>query len=218
MRRSLLRVSAVAFGLVAAASVPAAAGPIGLLPGPGSIAMVSATSSVPAPGIERVVFLLNGGSGFSGIWSGGGGASICIGCFVSPSGWDGGSNTFGFGGPAGFGGGTSAGTGGAGFGGGTSAGTGGNSGFNGLVTLPALIPPMSGNSFTLPFELFGTLNGYNVFGQGQLLFTTGGVGGLATGAPFQSSEAPEPASLVLLSTGASALLLAARRRRKDARS
>lgn len=202
MRRSLLNVSAVALGLLAAASTPAAAGPIGLLPGPGSLAMVSATSSVSAPGIDRVVFLLNGGSGFSGIWSGGGGASICIGCFVSPSGWDGGSNPFGFSGPAGFG-------------GGTSAGTGGNSsGFNGQVTLPALIPPMSGNAFTLPFELFGTFNGYNVFGQGQLLFTSNGVGGLATGAPFQSSEAPEPASLVLLSTGASALFVAARRRKK----
>jgi len=205
MRRSLLSVSAVALGLVAAASVPAAAGPIGLLPGPGSIAMVSATSTVSAPGIERVVFLLNGGSGFSGIWSGGGGASICIGCFVSPSGLDGGSNPLGFG-PAGFGGGSSAGTGGS------------SPGFNGQVTLPALIPPASGNAFTLPFELFGTLNGYNVFGQGQLLFTDGGVGGLATGAPFQSSQAPEPASLVLLSTGASALFLAARRRRKTPRS
>ena len=204
MRRSLLTVSAVALGLVAAASVPAAAGPIGLLPGPGSIAMVSATSSVSAPGIERVVFLLNGGSGFSGIWSGGGGASICVGCFVSPMGWQGGSTSPDLG-PAGVGGGSWAGAGG------------GSSGFNGQVTLPSLIPPASGNAFMLPFELFGTLNGYNVFGQGQLLFTDARVGGLATGSPFQSSEAPEPASLVLLSTGASALFLAARRRRKASR-
>jgi len=206
MRRSLLSVSAVALGLVAAASAPAAAGPIGLLPGPGSIAMVSATSSVTPPGIERVLFLLNGGSGFSGVWSGGGGASICIGCFVGAPPWDfDGSNGFGFGrgsGPGGQ----------AGLGGGGSTGGGG---FTGQISLPDLVPPVPpATSFTLPFELFGTLNGYNVFGQGQLLFTPG-TGGLATGAPFESSEVPEPASLVLLSTGASALFLASRRRRKN---
>lgn len=203
MRRSLLRLSVAAVGLVAATSAPAAAGPIGLLPGPGSIAMATATSSVSAPGIERVVFLLNGGSDSSGIWSGGGGASLCIGCFVTPSGWDNGRGPFAFGGT------TSTGSGGKG---------GSSTGFTGLVggqVPPAsLIPAVATTTFTLPFEIFGTLNGFNVFGQGQLLFSNGAVGGLAAGAPFQSSEAPEPASLVLLSTGASALFVAARRRRK----
>ena len=205
MRRSLLSVSAVALGLVAAASVPAAAGPIGLLPGPGSVAMVSATSSVSAPGIDRIVFFLNGGSGFSGIWSGGGGASICIGCFVATS-----ASDFGGGNPFGFGGSTSSGT----------SGGGGFGGFSGQVSLPAVVQESvpTAPSFTLPFQLFGTLNGYNVFGQGELLFSSGAIGGLAAGAPFQSSEAPEPASILLLSSGASALFLAARRRRKAARA
>lgn len=203
MRRSLLGVSAVALGLVAAASVPAVAGPI-LLPVSGSIAAVSATSSASGQEVDRVVFLLNG-SGFSGIWSGGGGASICLGCFggpPAPSSWQaGGGNPFSL--PTSIGGGNS------------------SSGSGGQVPLPVLLasPLVPATlSFTVPFEVFGTLNGYDVFGRGELLFSSSGAGGLATGAPFQSSEAPEPASLVLLSTGASALFLAARRRRRAGRS